>query len=48
MTAAQQVTTEIRRAVFAGGLRPDQCFSAREIPGRLGAGFIPYGKRCGR
>lgn len=40
-TAAQQVTKEIRRAILAGELRPNQIFSLREIAGQLRVSFIP-------
>ena len=41
LTAAEQVTKEIRRAILSGALRPEQKFSLREIAAQLNVSFIP-------
>lgn len=40
-SVAEQVTTELRRAIISGSLAPGQEFSLREIAGMLGVSFIP-------
>lgn len=40
-SAVDQVTTEIRRSILSGDLRPGQQFSLREIAANLGVSFIP-------
>jgi DNA-binding GntR family transcriptional regulator len=40
-SAGEQVTTEIRRAIVSGALRPEQTFSLREIATQLNVSFIP-------
>jgi DNA-binding GntR family transcriptional regulator len=41
VSVADRVTSEIRRAILAGRLRPGQEFSLRQIAGQLGVSFIP-------
>ena len=41
LTAAEQVTKEIRRAILSGALRPEQEFSLRAIAAQLNVSFIP-------
>jgi len=41
VSVADRVTSEIRRAIVAGRLRPGQEFSLRQIAGQLGVSFIP-------
>jgi DNA-binding GntR family transcriptional regulator len=41
VSVADRVTSEIRRAILAGRLRPGQEFSLRHIAGQLGVSFIP-------
>ena len=40
-SVADRVTSEIRRAIIAGRLRPGQEFSLRQIAAQLGVSFIP-------
>lgn len=40
-SVADRVTSEIRRAIIAGRLRPGQEFSLRRIAAQLGVSFIP-------
>ena len=41
VSVADRVTSEIRRAILAGRLRPGQEFSLRQIASQLGVSFIP-------
>jgi DNA-binding GntR family transcriptional regulator len=41
LSVVDRVTTELRRAIVCGTMRPNQEFSLREIAGQLGVSFIP-------
>jgi DNA-binding GntR family transcriptional regulator len=41
LSVVDRVTSELRRAIVCGTMRPNQEFSLREIAGQLGVSFIP-------
>src|SRR4051812_6948773 len=41
VSVADRVTSEIRRAILSGRVRPGQEFSLRQIAAQLGVSFIP-------